>query len=198
MTNTEDTHLYYHGTSGTTWKKIKETGTLDSRDKATNWSCSDGGNYFYNAKALTNEHQDILSANQDAFCNAFDNAKIAMANDGSSHAVVLEFELTTTLTQPDTSCRNMDSAVVTYKPTPLTTCRAVYISEDIGLLTPTILASMAQCNLFQPTPRTSLQKRIIQAYAKVHICPDLESAHEVQFDRYELGNNWQQTVALMN
>jgi hypothetical protein len=123
---------YFHGTSADNLESILKNGLVCDSEKI--WSPSEEGVYFWSPDKLVEmgETEEDYKENY-AFERAKESAQCALAKAKDCRAVVFEVELDDSEIENDTSCPNMEGAVVIYSNIPLNKIKSIKITNDLSL-----------------------------------------------------------------
>lgn len=146
--------MLYHGTTLERAREILKNGFVGGINE--NWNVSDGNVYFWSSdKLIEFEECDEDDSEWYTIQKAYENGQCALAY-GGSHVVV--FEVDADVTQDDTSCHNMEGAVVSYEPVSADKIRRMWISPDLSLLRGYFISLMMNndmaVNTFSPIEET--------------------------------------------
>lgn len=172
---------YFHGTSADNLPAILANGFDIYTDKI--WNPSENGVYFWSPEALTEageceeDYQDETAKQM-----ACHSGQFAMTKSKDFRTVVFQVELDADTVEPDTSCQNMDGAVVTYKNVPASAIKAVFISPDLSTLKGYYIAIARRMDMssleFSP-----LENKVADIFDKSDLCIESD---EFPLEPYEI------------
>ena len=137
---------FFHGTSADNLKNILKNGFDPYQSKI--WTVSENGIYFWSPDKLV-EYKNCEEDNKIEYSiqMAYDSATCALAKSKDCRAVVFEVEIDDEEFCEDTSCPNMEGAVVIFDEVPASCIKKIWISEDLSLFRGQFIGSMMNRNL---------------------------------------------------
>lgn len=181
---------FYHGTNADNLESILKFGFNPVKAEKQVWTCSNYDNFFWSAKEILNSGE--VETEEEAFerakCLSFESAEMSLCKAKDCRRVVFEVDLPEGLAEPDTSCDNMDFAVmVSDKIDPKYITRYWIDSEDLSYFKAYFGSLINGRDLAEEVEFTSAERVMIDALSKVDcssICEALSDlqCHSLEFD----------------
>lgn len=159
--------LAYHGTTADNLHSILREGLKSDKSKV--WTCSHDAVYCWSKNHLKDlqdnggcddgERETVEDWHEEFLQQAFDSASVNLGRADDCRAVVVVFEVDDCELCDDDSCPNMELANCVYRDIEIEEIKAVYVSNELGLLKGYFLALMLDRPLFNYYP-TNIERKI--------------------------------------